>query len=341
MTALLHVLRAGPLSTVQDQGRPGRIGDGLSPGGAMDRLALLEAAALLGLERASETIEMAGMGGRFRSDAPLRFALTGARMDARIDGVALRWNATHCLRPGEVLDIRGTLAGNYGYMTPAAGILTDPVLDSRAAHLSVGLGRRLQDGDQLPLGHDPDPDRAPCALDVTDRLSGGLLRLMPGPQTDMFTADTRTRFAEMVFTRAARSSRTGAPLDHDGAHFAPRTTTSPVSDFITAGDVQITGDGRPFIMMAECQTVGGYPRIGTIIAEDMPRAVQAAAGAALRFAWITSAQADAENIPQTAQLRALASRVQPLLRDPADIPDLLSYQLIGGATAGHDPENDP
>ncbi|MCF7700830.1 biotin-dependent carboxyltransferase family protein [Loktanella sp. M215] len=341
MSATLTIVQAGPMMTLQDLGRPGRIGVGLSPGGAMDRQALIGGAALLGLAQPGAAIEMAGLGGQFRSNAPLRFALTGAVMTAQIDGRRLRWNATHTLMPGQTLSIGGAVAGTYGYLTPASGIAGPGLLGSHATHLSVGLGDKLHDGAVLTLGTDPQPDRTHCSLPSDDSLGGGVLRLMPGPQTAMFDAGTRARLAATAFTRSPRASRTGAPLVHDGDPFAAVGSASPVSDFVRAGDVQITGDGTPFVMMAECQTIGGYPRIGTVIGADMARAVQASLDAPLRFHWVTLAEADALHQSDAQVIAALRARVLPLLRDPADIPDLLSYQLIGGVTAGDELEPAP
>ena len=341
MTAALTIQDAGPLMTVQDAGRPGRIGVGLSPGGAMDRIALLEGAALLGLSRAGQAIEMAGLGGRVSCDAPFRFALTGAVMSARIDDAPCRWNASHTMMPGQTLTIGGARAGTYGYLTPAGGILGDLVLGSAAAHLSVGLGRTLRAGDTLSLGRDPTPDASPRGLSPEDRSSGGTLRLMPGPQTAWFDDATRKRFADTIFRRSPRANRTGLPLTQAGDAFFAGIPSSPISDFIVSGDVQITGDGSPYLMLAECQTIGGYPRIGTVIAADLPRAAQAAPDADLRFAWITPDDADALFQSDAQILAAIAARTHPLIRDPADIPDLLSYQLVGGVTAGRDQEPAP
>ena len=341
MTGVLQIVQAGPLMTVQDAGRTGRIAVGLSPGGAMDRLALREGAALLGLPRAGAAIEMAGLGGRFTSTVPLRFALTGAEMSARIDEAPCRWNASHLLQPGQTLTIGGARAGSYGYLTPAAGIAEPPLLGSVAAHLSVGLGRPLRAGDDLTLGADPHPQGRQMALARDDRLSGGTLRLMPGPQTDWFDQATRDRLARSAFRRSPRANRTGLPLVHDGDGFAARTATSPVSDFIVAGDLQITGDGTPYLMLAECQTIGGYPRIGTVIAADLPRAAQATPTDTLRFTWITPEEAAAAVLTEAQRRADMARRLQPLIRDPAHMPDLLSYNLIGGVTAGRDTEQAP
>ena len=135
MNAHMNILGAGPAITVQDLGRPGHIATGLSRGGAADRLALFEAAALLGSTQVLAGLEMAGMGGKFSFSSPTRIALTGAPMQAQLDGSPLRWHASHWVQPGQVLSIASAQKGVYGYLTPAGGITTPKVLQSRAAHL--------------------------------------------------------------------------------------------------------------------------------------------------------------------------------------------------------------
>ncbi len=345
MTQRLIVQQAGPLMTLQDGGRPGHLGAGLSAGGAMDRLALIDAAALLwpGAPHGftlPQTIEMAGVGGTFHlaPDAvPVRFALTGAVMPAQIDGAPLVWHASHVLHPGQTLRIGAAQTGTYGYLTPAGGIQGPRWLDSIAAHLGAGIGQPLLTGQTLDLGPDAQPGVPRRRLPAPEgRIGGGgTLRIMPGPQTDMFDAATRDRLSRTRFRRGLRANRTGVPLDHDGAGFVP-VQRNPVSDFICPGDVQITGNGTPFVLLAECQTIGGYPRIGTVIAGDLACAAQAQPGSVLQFRWITAAQADDLFESDDAILRRLLPLVTPLRRDPADMTDLLSYQLISGATAGTD-----
>ena len=97
MTDTLTIHRAGPGLTLQDMGRPGYLALGLSRGGAADRLALAEGAALLGQPANLTAIEMTGMGGEFETSRDTRIALTGAPMAASIDGTRIAWNASHTL----------------------------------------------------------------------------------------------------------------------------------------------------------------------------------------------------------------------------------------------------
>ncbi|KEO51492.1 biotin-dependent carboxyltransferase family protein [Thioclava pacifica] len=333
----LRVLRAEGLISVQDMGREGYLAQGLSRGGAMDRLALLEAAALLGAEAPLAGLEMAGAGGLFEVTRPMRIALTGAPMQADLDGAALRWNAAHPVLPGQKLRIGGAQTGSYGYLVPGGGLATPDWLSSRAAHLSIGIGARVETGLTLPCADEPAPDQPALGLPASQRFGGGTVRVMDGPQTALFSPEVIADFYETVFSRAPRGNRQGVQLDAQ-RRFAAREAAGLASDVIGPGDVQMTGEGVPYVLLAECQTIGGYPRIGTVIPADLPTIAQAPPGAQLRFIRLSPDQADALWRPEAEQLRTLRATCHPLIRDPSEMGDLLSYQLIGGVTSGDDLE---
>ncbi|MCF3973368.1 biotin-dependent carboxyltransferase family protein [Paracoccus salsus] len=333
----LRIIRADGILTVQDMGRPGHLAQGLSRGGAMDRQALIEAAALLGSVRPLAAIEMAGAGGAFGVSEPTRVALTGAPMVATLDDAPLRWHASHRLQPGQTLRIGGAQAGVHGYLTPAGGIATPEWLGSRAAHLTIGIGEALEGGSALPCHPDPDPDRPDRVIDAAARFNGGTVRVMDGPQTGLFDEAMLDAFFGTDFTRGPRGNRQGVQLQAD-ARFTSDQAAGLASDVIGPGDVQMTGDGVPYVLMAECQTIGGYPRIGQVIPADLPVIAQAVPGAVLRFQRLTAVQADALYRSDAVALREAAGRCRNLVRDPATIPDLLSYQLVGGVTAGRELE---
>jgi len=334
----LTIHRAGPAMSVQDMGRSGTLKLGLSRGGAADRLALLEAAALLGQKSPQAAIEMAGMGGSFSTDAPTRIALTGAPMRATLEGAPLIWNATHLIPPGAMLEIGPATSGVYGYLSFAGGLITQEILGSRSAHLNAGLGRLLKAGDTLPFGIDADPLSPMMGIAPDDRFSGGTIRIVPGPQTNLYSSETIARFAQTEFHRSTHGNRQGVRLDQDGAPFQAEGQLGIVSDVIVPGDIQMTGDGIPFVLLPECQTIGGYPRIGAVIPADLPKVAQAAPGMSLRFQFLTFEQSDKVLVSEAHQLRDLRKKAKPMLRDPHDIADLLGYQLISGATAGDDLE---
>ncbi|MEM9427299.1 MAG: biotin-dependent carboxyltransferase family protein [Pseudomonadota bacterium] len=321
----LLVKQAGPLVSLQDAGRPGGLGLGLSRGGAVDRQGYLAACALADASLGAAAIEMAGFGGRFEFETPSRFALAGATMRATLDGAPLLWNAVHLAEPGAVLDIGAAEQGVYGYLLPGGGVMTEPELGGRGFHRIAGLGRPIHSGDRLPIG--PSHDESPMKLNDVPAPSGPI-RVMPGPQSALFDEKVKQRFAATVFTRSAKANRQGARLEQDGAPFSAGSQLQQVSDFISEGDIQMTGDGTPYVLLADCQTMGGYPRIGTVIPADVPRIAQALPGENMRFAFITEGEAASLWQSDEARLMQLKGRLQPLVRDPREMSDLLSYNLI-------------
>lgn len=327
----VEILSSGPGVTVQDMGRPGYLAEGLSRGGAADTLALAEGAALLG-QPIGAALEMAGFGGRFRLGRACRVALTGAPMKASVEGQALRWNASHALPAGAVLEIGGAARGVYGYLTLGGGLDGPRWLGAQGAHLAAGIGRTLRAGDVLALGVDRGGSSG-LGLEVADRFSGGPLRVLPSLQTEVFPAEMRTRFFAETFNRDTRGNRMGVRLVPPGAGYGLEAGGRILSEIITPGDIQIPGDGAPYVLLAECQTTGGYPRIGTVIPADLPRVAQAGPGVSLRFRLVDRDEALAAHRAMVAERVALAKRVAPLLRDPRDV-DLHALDLISGVTDG-------
>ncbi|MEM6609379.1 MAG: urea amidolyase [Pseudomonadota bacterium] len=328
----LRVLTAGPGVTVQDIGRPGYLDIGLGRGGAMDRQALIEGAALLGQSAELAALEMAGFGAEFGVEADVVIALTGASMRVSCDGVPLAWATSHQLRRGQTVSIGAAIAGNYGYLHLAGGIDAPLRLGARAVHLAAGLGVPIQSGDLIAAGQSQSDGTANLTLEAPDRFRGGELRILATAQTAAFSAPMRARLARTQFSRDPRSNRQAIRLAFEGDGFAAASGLSVLSEVTQPGDIQVTGDGQPLILMAEAQTTGGYPRIATILPCDLPRAAQAPAGAAMRLRWIGLD----EGLAAERQSAEALPAIRPLLRDPKDMSDLLSFSLIDGVVDGRE-----
>jgi allophanate hydrolase len=185
------------------------------------------------------------------------------------------------------------------------------------------------------LGDDPRAEVG-MTLDPELRFAGGTVRITRSMQTHLFAPDMLERFQSTAFQRDARGNRMGARLEFEGAPFAATGQLSILSEVIVPGDIQMTGDGTPFVLLPECQTTGGYPRIGTVIPADLPRVVQAGPGVSLRFQVIDLPDAVEVQRRHIANLAKLPSTIRPLLRDPALMQDLLSYQLVSGVINAQD-----
>ncbi|WP_145104471.1 biotin-dependent carboxyltransferase family protein [Cereibacter sediminicola] len=329
----LEILTAGPMLTVQDAGRFGLRHMGVSPAGPIDRAAMALANALVGNDPGAAALEFAGPAGRFRCDRPVRFAVAGADCALRIDARTVSPGESHRLNPGETLTVGVPEGAVWAYLAVSGAIASPEVLGSRATHLRSGVGgRALAAGDRLPLGED-DPE-APC-LRPGFRLEAaapfretGPIRLILGPQDDHFAPEVIARLTGCDFTVTPQRDRMAMVLG--GVELPAERGHDIVSDGTVPGSVQVPGSGLPLVLLAESQTTGGYPKIGTVASADLARLAQMPVGARFRFALISAREGEDLWIARQARLRrlleGLVARPEGLLRSDY----LLSCDLVGG-----------
>ncbi len=334
MTPALEILDAGPAMTLQDLGRAGQLASGLTRGGAMDRLALHEAAALLS-QPIKAALEMVGLGGTFKASADTRIALTGAPMAATIDKEPVSWHGSHLLPAGSVLMIGGVKSGAIGYLSVGGGFASPETMGARSAHLVAGIGSTCVAGQTLLLGRDMGGN-TDMVLHPDNRFTGGEIGITTSIQTHLFGEPELERFVKTTFVRDARANRQGIRMNPDCTGFSAAGALKVVSEIIVPGDIQITGDGAPYVLMCESQSTGGYPRIATVLPSDIPRVAQTPLGAGLRFRLYSFQEAVAREAKARAEVARLRTRVVSRVREPHTIADLLAYTLVSGVVSATD-----
>jgi len=274
MSAIVAITRAGPLATIQDAGRFGRLRDGISASGPMDGAAYRLAGALAGADHGGIEFTMAGIEVKLQT-GHCRIGLAGGSFVARHNGRIVDWPGSVLLEEGDELAVTPGAAGNYGYLRFDRALLLPDVMGSIATSSRARLGgldgRQLRVGDVLELAAGTANPYAP-ALPVP--AAQGPIRFIWGLHADLFEPEVRQRFASASFAVSRRLDRMGVRLEDGEGVFADATILSLVSDAIVAGDIQILGDGTPIVLMRDHQPTGGYPRIGTIITADLDRFAQ-------------------------------------------------------------------
>ncbi len=305
MSPTLHIEACGPGLTVQDAGRFGLRRYGVAWAGAADRARHALANALVGNPAGAAALEVTVAGARLSSSGgPVRLAAVGA--DLSVGGSAVPPATAVDVPDGAEVTLSAARPGAYGYLAVSGGLLTAPEMGSRSAHLRSGLGGgSLEAGARLPCG----PAPAGSLLRFAGRLpgAGGALRVVRGPQDSHFSEGEWTRFLEVEWRVHPRSDRMGIRLD--GPALRHRASADIVSDAVLPGVVQVPGDGRPLVLMRDCQTTGGYPKIACVIAADLDRLAQSRAGDALRLVEVSPETALAATRDYVAWLRALPARL--------------------------------
>jgi biotin-dependent carboxylase-like uncharacterized protein len=276
---MIEVLRASPLTTVQDLGRPGWAHLGIPRSGALDQPALRRANRLVGNPDTAAGLEVTLTGCALRLTDGGTAAVTGAYSIVRVDGRPATGGRALAVPPGGLLEIGPARVGVRCYLAISGGIAVDPVLDSRSTDTLSGLGPApLRAGDTVPTGPRPRPAPAdpvpyvepPPALDLLVHL---------GPREDWFRPAAIDALLTAPYTLSPRCDRVGARLS--GPALARAIDDELPSEGIVLGAVQVPPDGQPLIFLADHPTTGGYPVIGVI--DDVTPLAQARPGTTVRF----------------------------------------------------------
>lgn len=287
---MLEALNCPVPASIQDLGRRGYRHFGVPVSGALDNVSMRLANALVRNPPDAAVLEMRLTGPRLQAHAPLRVALAHAEATIETaDGSRkplLAWHSA-TLAPGDILKI-GAVQGGAGYLAVAGGFDVPAVLGSRATYARAGFGSLLREGVQLLVGK-ADLSGPEYAVLPAPTFEDGPIRVIPGPQREMFTDEAFATFVSSDYTVTQEADRMGLRLA--GPILKHVAGADIVSDAVTPGVIQVPGDGRPIVLLADCQSVGGYAKIATVIAADLPRLGRLLPGNTLRFVPVNVEQA--------------------------------------------------
>jgi antagonist of KipI len=291
---VIAIHEPGPLTTVQDSGRPGHLRSGIPPSGPVDRRAFIIANRLVGNPDGAAGLECTLMGPRFTAQAPCTIAVTGAAMPISVNGVDGPTWASIALREGDVVKLGAARAGVRAYIAFGGGIDVPLVLGSRSTYVRGRLGglhgRALKRDDVLRLGAAP-PARVRTVDQrlVPDFTGDPELRVVLGPQAERFTADGIAALLGGAYEMLPQSDRMGARLR--GARIGHVRGHDIISDGIPYGGIQVPGDGQPIVLLVDRQSTGGYTKVATVCSIDLARLGQVKPGHRVSFRAIEVAEA--------------------------------------------------
>lgn len=307
---MLNIIRAGLQTTVQDQGRNGLRGQGVSLGGALDAPALYAANLLVGNRGTDAGLEVT-LGEctvEFTRDGWM--ALTGAGCDAYLDKQRIWTGWNYPVRAGQRLVLHRPKRGMRSYLAVSGGIDVPKVLGSRSTDLTGGFGgldgRRLKDGDVLPLG---EVRRVPQkSQGIKQLLFNNYIRVLPGPEYQEFSPEEQAFFWRTPWHLSPQSNRMGYRLN---GHVLIRSSSREMfAHGLLPGVIQVPHGGQPIVLMADAQTTGGYPRIACVIEADLYHLAQIRLGEPIHFIRCTLAEAQQAYKEQKIYLRQLERGLQ-------------------------------
>ncbi|WP_019675202.1 biotin-dependent carboxyltransferase family protein [Arsukibacterium perlucidum] len=283
------VLNPGVLSLIQDAGRFGQSQLGLTNGGPLDAGSARWANALLGNSSNASFIECSIGGLQLQAQCNTTLCVTGASLTLTVNGTAKAMWQSHSVKSGDIIELGMVSQGLRAYLAVAGGFNITPQFGSSATVMREGIGglnqngAKLQAGDKLPLTATATlPTRQlAAAMQPNFDFSNGLsLRLVEGYQHQLFSSVERQRFYLNTYTVTPKADRMGVKLSGPAISCS---STSLLSEGICYGAVQIPPDGQPIVLLNDRQTLGGYPKIGSVLSLDCWLLAQAPAGTQLQF----------------------------------------------------------
>lgn len=298
----IEVIRGGMLTTVQDLGRMGHRSVGVPLSGAADPFALRLVNALVGNADHAAAIEFTLVGPTLRFSHDTVIAVGGGDF-----GDLPRWRPLR-ISAGTELNFGPARHGCRGYLAVAGGVEIPPVLGSRSTYLRAALGglagRVLRQGDVLPVSAVRRNFRDHWRIDeriLPAYSNSPVVRVIRGRHADQFASD----WAAQSFQVSVHSDRMGIRLA--GSFVARKERADLLSSPVVPGTVQVPPDGLPILLLADAQTIGGYPQLCHVISVDMPLVAQLRPGDTLRFQIIT--------LEEAVKLRAARERALGLLHE--------------------------
>jgi antagonist of KipI len=316
----IKVLQPGMLTTVQDAGRQGWRRYGVGRAGALDAFSYAVGNLLVGNPAGAAGLEMTLSGATLAFEAATRIAITGAEIDAATGDMQLPGWRPIDLPAGSVVKFGPCRRGVRAYLCVSGGLIVPRVLGSASTDLRGGFGgmrgRMLAAGDVLPIGEGfaaqiAEPQVPGWWIDAAPDIDfhrSTVIRVLPGAdrcagQSALFDSGWRI---------APASNRQAVRLE--GPALSAADQGERISEPVAPGTIQLPPDGQPIVLLADAQTVGGYPRIGHAISADLPRQAQLRPGESVHFMPCDPEQARALQREQRARLARIGYAIAQRMR---------------------------
>lgn len=319
----IRILKGGMLTTVQDGGRTGYQSQGFSVAGVMDARSFKIANLLLDNPENEAVLEFTLIGPTLEFTSETIIAITGGDFQPTINDEPAPMYTAIYMHKGDILKMGSAKTGSRGYIAFSSYLQIPVVMGSRCTNLKSEIGgfkgRKLQDGDYinfrikrryLPffLSRKLEPD------DFSQEET--VLRVVMGPQDDMFSRQGIETFLSTQYTVTSEFDRMGCRLE--GAYIAPKANTDMISDGIALGSVQVPSHGKPIILLADRQTTGGYPKIATVIAVDIPKLVQRKTDHKIKFEAVTIQEAQKLYMKEMNELDEMRDQIHKPCKEVLD-----------------------
>jgi antagonist of KipI len=321
---LIHIEQCGFLTTIQDGGRKGYLQYGVGCGGAMDSYSMKLANILVANDENEPILEITQAQHRFKFLNDAVIAFTGGGLQPTMNEKPLALFQPLFIPAKTIIECRQPVTGFRLYMSLAGGFEAGTFLNSYSTDVTVReggfYGRALKKGDELHSRKKLNAiqeqlkkvlEKSSFAFNHYFTINhNNSIRVFHGAEWNYLTDEAKQKISSTHFAVLPQSSRMGYRLL--GEQLQTIKPCDIISSPVTQGTVQLTSSGELIVLMADAQTIGGYPRILQVAAADLPIMAQKKPGDQIQFEIISLEQAEALLTSQNNQLLSLQQTIQRL-----------------------------
>ncbi len=281
---MIKILKAGFYSSVQDFGRNGYLSYGVPISGAMDKQAAILANALLGNLEGMPVIEMTMTGASLEFQADTHICITGADMSPKLNQLSIDLCKIIKVSKGDVLSFGALKFGFRSYMAVLGGIKSENIMGSASMYKGIMVSYKLNKGDELSIGESNKQSieqHASLRVDVS-YIKSKNINVFKGPEFDMLSKQQQSELFSKEYTVSKNNNRMAYQLQESLENSLEPIITSNV----LPGTVQLTPSGNLIVLMRDCQTTGGYPRILQLEEKSINILAQKYTNQAIRFSLV-------------------------------------------------------
>lgn len=273
----IEILQPGMLTCIQDEGRSGYRNLAVPKGGVLDLRSMSLANMIVGNYQGRALLEMHQIPAKIKFHADLFVTLTGADMQWKINGLPTVRSAKLQIEKGSVLSGSPTIDGMRAYMAIQGAMELKYDMDSAATFPACGWGgidgNYLKRGDFISMKHVEPDFIAQFVMEPPEPYAKiSQIQFAKGPEWDYLLAESKERLQIGTYAIHPQHDRMGVPLIGPSLH--AKTQELVHSAPVYPGTIQLLPSGKLMVLLNDCQTTGGYPRIGIIEQEELNKLVQ-------------------------------------------------------------------
>lgn len=255
---MVKVIKSGFYSTIQDFGRKDYQHLGVPISGIMDLYSASIANAVLGNDKNAAVLEMTMIGAILQFKCDTNICVAGADMSPKINLSPVELYRTIFVKAGDMLTFGKVNNGFRCYLAVSGGFKTEIVMGSRSMYKDITQAFVLKKNDDLPILKANKIYKQNAFIKVnSNHFTSNTIEVFKGPEFD-YLSDKQQK---ELFSKSFAISKENNRMAYQLAETLPNSLKPIITSLVLPGTVQLTPSGKLIVLMRDCQTTGGYPRI--------------------------------------------------------------------------------